>query len=90
MPTYLIANLGVRNVDQYDADRRQVLVSIGKFDGRYLARGEKLESLEGNLARQAARDREVSVKVSRDHGVGIRRPRSTERRFLRRRGSRSC
>lgn len=47
MPAYVIANVDVKDPVRYDEYRRMVLPTITKYGGRFLARGGKVDSLEG-------------------------------------------
>lgn len=48
MPAYLVADIEVTNADGYAEYRRTVGASIAAFGGRFLARGGKTQTLEGN------------------------------------------
>jgi uncharacterized protein (DUF1330 family) len=47
MPAYVIANVDVRDAARYEEYRKMVLPTIQAFGGRFLARGGKIDSLEG-------------------------------------------
>jgi len=47
MPTYLIADIDVRDPEAYEEYRRQVSAIITAHGGRYLVRGGATEVLEG-------------------------------------------
>ena len=47
MPAYVIANVDVKDPARYDEYRKMVLPTIQAFGGRFLARGGKIDSLEG-------------------------------------------
>ena len=47
MPAYLIANVDVKDAEQYEVYRQLVPPTITQFGGRYLARGGRVEQLEG-------------------------------------------
>ena len=47
MAAYVIGEIDVTNPAVYDDYRKQVLATITKYDGRFLARGGKAEALEG-------------------------------------------
>ena len=48
MAAYLVADIEVTDPDAYAEYRRTVGASIAAFGGRFLARGGKTETLEGN------------------------------------------
>lgn len=48
MAAYLIARVEVTNPDAYEAYKKLAAAAIEKYDGRYLARGGKMETLEGD------------------------------------------
>jgi uncharacterized protein (DUF1330 family) len=47
MNAYVIGEIEVTNPAVYDDYRKQVLATVTKFGGRFLARGGKAEALEG-------------------------------------------
>lgn len=47
MPAYVIADIEVTNPKEYEAYRAMVPPTIAAFGGRFIARGGKIESLEG-------------------------------------------
>ena len=47
MPAYLIAQVDVKDADRYARYRELVPATIEKFGGRYLARGGRVDALEG-------------------------------------------
>ena len=47
MPAYVIANVDVKDPARYEEYRKMVLPTIQAFGGRFLARGGKIDSLEG-------------------------------------------
>jgi uncharacterized protein (DUF1330 family) len=47
MPAYVIANVEVKDPARYEEYRKMVLPTIQAFGGRFLARGGKIDSLEG-------------------------------------------
>ena len=47
MPAYVIANVDVKDPGRYEEYRKMVLPTIQSFGGRFLARGGKIDSLEG-------------------------------------------
>jgi uncharacterized protein (DUF1330 family) len=47
MPAYVIANVDVKDPARYEEYRKMVLPTIQAFGGRFLARGGKVDSLEG-------------------------------------------
>ena len=47
MPAYVIANVDVKDPARYEEYRKLVLPTIQAFGGRFLARGGKIDSLEG-------------------------------------------
>ena len=48
MAAYVIGEIDVKDAAGYDDYRRQVLATVQKFGGRFLARGGRTEALEGN------------------------------------------
>ncbi len=48
MAAYLIARVEVTNPDAYEAYKKLAAAAIEKYDGRYLARGGNMETLEGD------------------------------------------
>lgn len=48
MPAYVIAHIDVKDPVRYEDYKRMSPISIGKFGGRFIARGGKTEVLEGN------------------------------------------
>lgn len=48
MPAYLIVDVDVKDPAAYEAYRQKVPAIIAAHQGRYLARGGKVELLEGN------------------------------------------
>ena len=48
MPAYLIVELDVVDADKFDAYRQMVPPTIAAYGGRYIVRGGKTETLEGN------------------------------------------
>jgi uncharacterized protein (DUF1330 family) len=47
MAAYLIARVEVTNPDAYENYKKLAADAIAKYDGRYLARGGRMETLEG-------------------------------------------
>ena len=47
MPAYVIASVDVKDPARYEEYRKMVLPTIQAFGGRFLARGGKIDSLEG-------------------------------------------
>jgi uncharacterized protein (DUF1330 family) len=47
MAAYVIGEIEVTDPKLYDDYRKQVLATINKYDGRFLARGGRAEALEG-------------------------------------------
>ena len=47
MAGYVIGEIEVTDASLYDEYRKQVLATITKYDGRFLARGGKAEAVEG-------------------------------------------
>ena len=47
MPAYVIANVDVKDPVRYEEYRKMVLPTIQAFGGRFLARGGRIDSLEG-------------------------------------------
>lgn len=50
MKAYVIAEIEVTDQAIYDDYRKQVLATIDKYNGRFLVRGGKTETLEGGWA----------------------------------------
>jgi len=50
MKAYVIAEIEVTDQAIYDDYRKQVLATIEKYNGRFLVRGGKTETLEGGWA----------------------------------------
>ena len=50
MPDYIISDLTIRDVKEIETYRTRAAASIAAHGGRYLARGGKIEMLEGNWA----------------------------------------
>lgn len=48
MAGYLIARVDVRDPERYDKYKKLAADAIAKYDGRYLARGGRVETLEGD------------------------------------------
>ena len=48
MSAYVIADIDVKDPVRYDDYRKMVPASIAAYGGRFLARGGKVESLEGS------------------------------------------
>lgn len=48
MPAYVIADVDVKDPVRYQEYRRMVLPTITRYGGRFLARGGKVDSLEGS------------------------------------------
>ncbi len=48
MPAYVVANVEVTNLVRYQDYVRQVNPSVEAYGGRYLVRGGRTETLEGN------------------------------------------
>ena len=48
MTAYVIGEIDVTEPATYDEYRRQVLATLQKHDGRFLARGGRAEALEGS------------------------------------------
>ena len=47
MPSYIIANVSVKDPATFEEYRKQVPATIAKHGGRYIVRGGKTERLEG-------------------------------------------
>ncbi len=47
MPAYVVVEIDVKDPVQYEKYKQLAPVSIQKFGGRYLVRGEPVETLEG-------------------------------------------
>ena len=52
MAAYVIGEIEVTNPAGYDEYRKQVLATVQKHGGRFLARGGRAEALEGNAPRK--------------------------------------
>jgi uncharacterized protein (DUF1330 family) len=50
MPAYVIANVTVKDPVRYEEYRRLVTPTVEPFGGRFIARGGKVELLEGSWA----------------------------------------
>jgi uncharacterized protein (DUF1330 family) len=48
MPAYIVANVDVHDAERYEEYRSQVLSTIERYGGRFLARGGRAERLEGS------------------------------------------
>ena len=48
MAGYLIARVEVTNPDAYENYKKLAAAAIAKYEGRYLARGGRMETLEGD------------------------------------------
>ncbi len=48
MPAYVIADIEITNPKEYEAYRAMVPPTIAAFGGRFIARGGKVEALEGD------------------------------------------
>ena len=48
MPAYVIANVNVQDAATFEEYRKQVPATIAKHGGRYLARGGRVERVEGS------------------------------------------
>ena len=48
MAAYLIARVHVTNPEAYEGYKKLAAEAIAKYDGRYLARGGRTETLEGS------------------------------------------
>jgi uncharacterized protein (DUF1330 family) len=47
MPAYVIAHIDVKDPIRYEEYKKMSPISIGRFGGRFIARGAKAEVLEG-------------------------------------------
>lgn len=47
MPAYVIVNVNTRDPEQYETYKKLAQETVSNFGGRYLARGGKMEVLEG-------------------------------------------
>jgi uncharacterized protein (DUF1330 family) len=47
VPAYVIASVDVKDAVRYEEYRRMVLPTITQYGGRFLARGGKVDTLEG-------------------------------------------
>jgi uncharacterized protein (DUF1330 family) len=50
MPAYVIAEVEIQDAAAYEEYRKQVPGTIAAYGGKYLARGGKVEVVEGNRA----------------------------------------
>lgn len=50
MPAYVIVNVNTRDPQQYETYKKLARDAVANFGGRYLARGGKMEVLEGAWA----------------------------------------
>ena len=50
MAAYVIAQIDVSDPTAYEEYRRQVLATVQKFGGRFIARGGRSEALEGEAS----------------------------------------
>ena len=48
MPAYVVANVTVNDPVRYEDYRRLVTPTVEKYGGRFIARGGRIEVLEGN------------------------------------------
>ena len=48
MAAYLIARVEVTNPEAYESYKKLAAAAIAKYEGRYLARGGNMETLEGD------------------------------------------
>lgn len=48
MPAYIIVEVEVHDAERYEDYKRMVLPSLQSYGGRFLVRGGKVESLEGD------------------------------------------
>jgi uncharacterized protein (DUF1330 family) len=48
VPAYVIANIDVKDTTRYEDYKRLVPPSIAKYGGRFVARGGKIDVLEGD------------------------------------------
>jgi uncharacterized protein (DUF1330 family) len=48
MSAYIVVDLDVLDNEKFDVYRQQVPATIEKYGGRYIVRGGKVETLEGN------------------------------------------
>lgn len=49
MSAYIVAQIDIRDPEQYAEYVKQVPATIARYGGRYLARGGKCEALEGKM-----------------------------------------
>ena len=47
MAAYIVVNVEVHEAERYEDYRKSVLPTLGKYGGRFLVRGGKVEVLEG-------------------------------------------
>lgn len=50
MSAYIVVQIDVHDPTRYEDYKKLVAPSLGKFGGRFIARGGKTETLEGNWA----------------------------------------
>lgn len=48
MSAYVIVDVGVKNLEKYEEYRKLAPAIVKAYGGKYLARGNKIEYLEGN------------------------------------------
>ena len=52
MPAYIVVEVEVQNPDRYENYKAMVPASLEAYGGRFLVRGGKVETLEGEWARK--------------------------------------
>ena len=48
MPAYIIVDVAIHNLENYEAYKRLTPASIAAYGGKFIVRGGKTETLEGN------------------------------------------
>lgn len=48
MPAYIIVEVEIHNPKEYEEYRKLTPLSLGKYQGKFIVRGGKTETLEGN------------------------------------------
>lgn len=48
MPAYIVVEVDVHDPDRYEEYKRMVPPSLAPYDGRFIVRGGKVETLEGD------------------------------------------
>lgn len=48
MPAYIIVEVNIENPEEYEGYKKLTPLSVFAYDGKFIVRGAKAESLEGN------------------------------------------